>query len=292
MISKLVIGGTGTVGSQVVRRLTERGEKVRVLTRSAEHAGKLPAGTEAVIGDLTRPESLPPAMQGMERLFLITPLSQTEADEGRAAVQAAQKAGIQHLVYMSVHDVERGPHVPHFKSKIEIQQAIERSGIPWTFVMPNNFYQNDFWSQQPLLEYGVYPQPVGDVGLSRVDVRDIADAVVNALGSSAHLRQRYPLVGPTAWTGPATAATWGRFLGKEIRYGGNDLDAWAEQAKRMLPEWLVHDFRIMYEFFQEKGLVASTADLAQQHKVLGHAPRTFEDFARETAESWKSQARL
>lgn len=287
-MSVLVIGGTGTVGSQVVARLVERGENPLVMTRSADKAGNLPRGARGVVGDLTRPESLASAMKGVDRLVLITPVSQTEAEEGTAAVRAARQAGVRRIVFMSVHDVEKIPEAPHFKAKIDIEQAIGEAGIPSTIIMPNNFFQNDHWFKQAMLEYGVYPQPIGDVGLSRVDVRDIADAIAGAVTEpgSKHEGQRYPLAGPDPLTGAGTAAVWGRSMGRAIRYGGNDLDAWAKQAVQMLPEWMVHDFRIMYAAFQKLGLRATSADLAQQAKILGRAPRRFEDFAAETARAW------
>jgi uncharacterized protein YbjT (DUF2867 family) len=284
----LVTGGTGTVGSRVVRRLVERGEDVRVLIRSEEKRKALPPRATGVIGDLKDPASLDAAMSGVEKLFLLTPLSRTEAEEGLNAVRAAQKAGVKHIVYMSVHNVEECPEAPHFRSKIEIQNAIEVSGIAYTFIMPNNFQQNDYWFKQAMLEYGVYPQPFGHVGLSRVDTDDIADAVVNALTQPGHEGKRYPLVGPEGLTADDTARIWARHLGREIRYAGDDLESWSQQASKMLPVWMVDDFKIMYDFFQRKGLKATQSDLASTRKILGRQPRSFEQFAAETAKQWKT----
>jgi uncharacterized protein YbjT (DUF2867 family) len=286
-MSTLVIGGTGTVGGTVVRRLLERGETPRVMTRSPEKFASLPAGSELVVGDLARPETLPAALAGIERLVLITALSQTEAEEGSAAVAAARKAGVRRLVFLSVHDVESCPQAPHFRSKIEIEKEIVASGLPYTVVMPNNFFQNDVWFQQALVEYGVYPQPLGTVGTSRVDVRDIAEAIVTALSEKGHEGQRYPLVGPDLLNGPETAAIWSRHLGRAVLYGGDDLEAWAAQSRAYMPEWLVEDLVIMYAHFQKNGLKATAADFAQQARILGHPPRRFEDYAAETAAAWK-----
>ncbi len=286
-MSILVTGGTGTVGSQVVRRLVERGQHASVLVRSAGTAKALPAGAQGIAGDLQDTGSLSKAMQGVERVFLLTPLSPIEADLGIAAVKVAKAAGVRHLVYMSVHKVEAGPHIPHFKSKIEIQKALKDSDIAHTLIMPNNFYQNDDWFKQAILEYGVYPQPIGDIGLNRVDVRDIADAVVNALTQPGHEGKRYALVGHDTLTGKAVADTYSRHVGRTIKYGGNDLDAWEAQALKMMPDWMVHDLKIMYRFFQEQGLVTSKEDLAEQAKILGHSPRTFDAYVREVTMAWR-----
>jgi len=283
----LVIGGTGTVGSETVRRLVDKGARVRVMTRSAEKAGAVGGGAEGVVGDLARPQTLPPVFSGVESLFLLTPLSRTETDEGLAAVEAAREAGVRRIVYMTVHKLEAGAHIPHFGSKIPVAKAVRESGIPWTLLEPSNFFQNDYWFQEPITQHGVYPQPIGDVGLSRVDVRDIADAAVTALTEPGHEGQSCPLVGPEAWTGPETAAAWGRHLGREVAYGGNDLDAWAEQARQMMPDWLVHDLCVMYQWFQDNGLIATPEDLERTARILGRGPRAFDDFAAETAAQWK-----
>jgi uncharacterized protein YbjT (DUF2867 family) len=125
------------------------------------------------------------------------------------------------------------------------------------------------------------------VGLSRVDVRDIADAAVDALTGPGHEGQTYPLVGPDVLTGEATAAVYSRHLGRAVRYGGDDLDAWEDQARQALPDWLVRDLRIMFKHFQRLGLVATDADLAAVRRALGREPRRFDAFAAELANQIK-----
>ena len=86
--------------------------------------------------------------------------------------------------------------------------------------------------------------------------------------------------------GQDVADIYTRTLGREIRYGGNDLDVWGGKATHTLPGWLVTDLRLMYEFFQHHGLRASEVDFALQAKVLGHLPRCFHTFVRETVAAW------
>jgi len=286
----LVTGGTGTVGSQVVSNLAAAGHDTRVLTRSPEKAAALPDGVQGAIGAMSDPSTLGPAFEGVDRMFLLTPIAQDEVDQGLAAIEAAQVAGLGRIVFMSVHNVTDAPHIPHFGTKIEIVRGLERSGLPYTVIEPNNFYQNDLWFQQPLSEFGVYPQPLGSVGLSRVDVRDIADAVVAVLTEDGHEGKHYPLVGPDICTGEGTARAWGAALGSDVIYAGDDLDAWAQAASAMLPDWLVADLRIMFGDFQARGLLASDDDYARQRRVLGRAPRPFDRFAAEVAAMWKEQA--
>lgn len=283
----LVVGGTGTVGSEVVERLVGRGASPRVVTRSPGDARRRgPAEASYVEGDLAEPESLGPAFDGAEKLFLLTPLHPDEAELGRAAVAAAERAGVGHVVFQSIHRVEAVPEPPHFRSKIEITGALRESGLPHTLIRPNNFHQNDLRLREAIVAHGVYSQPLGPVGVSRVDARDIAEAVVNALLEPGHEGRIYPLVGPEPVSGPRAAETWEGALDREVVYAGDDLDAWAEGVEGTLPAWLVEDLRVMYRHFQENGWVASAEELDHQREVLGREPRSFGSFARETAERW------
>lgn len=282
----LVTGGTGTVGLHVVRELLAREARVRVLTRSADKARNLPSGAEGVTGDLLNPDTIHSVFKGVEGVFLLNALGTTESHAGLMAVNGARIAGVGRLVYLSVHQVEQAPHLPHFGSKLAIEAAIRASEIPYTILRPNNFFQNDYWFKDAILRYGVYPQPIGEVGLSRVDVRDIAEAAAIALTSSGHGGQTYNLVGPEPHSGTSTAAAWSRALGRPVSYAGNDLDAWERQSVQFMPPWLVFDLRLMYAFFQARGLHATAGDLDRQTRMLGHAPRSFDDFAAETARMW------
>ncbi len=284
----LVVGGTGTVGSEVVRQLVARGtEQVHVLTRSPEHANKLPKGVTGVVADLLDPSTLG-AFNGMDAVFLLNPVSTTETFEGIIGVNGARQGGAKRIVYLSVHNLDHAPHLPHFGGKIAVEAAVMKSGMEWTILRPNNFYQNDVWFKDVMLQYGAYPQPLGSAGVSRVDVRDIAEVAVAGLISDAHDKKIYNLVGPDAVTGESTAAEWSRALGKTINYSGDDLDAWEEQNRAYLPSSMLYDFKHMYGFFQKEGLKATPADLTQLTSVLGHPPRSFATYASEMAAAWTS----
>jgi len=283
----LVIGGTGTVGFQVVRELLARKVVVQILTRSEDKAKGLPRGAEGVIGDLLDPTSVRSVFKGADGVFMLLAVSTTETHEGLMAVNGMRMAGVKKIVYMSVHNLEQALHLPHFGSKLPIETVVKASGIPYTILRPNNFFQNDYWFKDAILKYGIYPQPIGDIGVSRVDVRDIAEAAAIAFTTPAHEGQTYNIVGPQAHTGKSTSEVWSRALGKTIAYGGNDLDTWEQQSLQFLPAWMVFDFRLMYKFFQDKGFKATPADIDRQTNLLGHAPRSFDDFAMETARIWK-----
>ena len=285
-MSILVTGGTGTVGSAVVKELVARGADVRVLTRDPAKL-KETKGVTAVQGNLLEPATVRRVFDGVDGVFLLNAVAQTEASEALMAVTGMRLAKVPRVVYLSVHHADKAAWLPHFGAKVGVEEALKVSGIPSTILRPNNFYQNDYWFKDVLLQYGVYPQPLGSAGVSRVDVRDIAEAAAIALTTRGHEGQSYDLVGPEAVTGASTAKSWSAAPGKPIVYGGDDLDAWEKQQLQYSPDWTVFDFRYMYEHFQKHGLIASAEAIARQTRLLGHAPRAFDAFAKETAAAWR-----
>ena len=284
----LVTGGTGTVGSAVVRELVTRKADVRVLTRDPAKTKGLPQGVTPVQGNLLEPKTVRTVFKDVDAVFLLNPVSQTESHEGLLALSGMQLSSIKRLVYLSVHHVDQAAWLPHFGSKVGVEEGIRRSRIPFTILRPNNFFQNDYWFKDVILQYGIYPQPLGNAGVSRVDVRDIGEAAAVALLDGGHEGQTYDLVGPDALTGQSSAEIWSKALGRAIQYGGDDLDAWEQQNLKFgMPDWMVFDFRMMYDFFQKQGLKASPAAIERQTRLIGHAPRDYTTFVQETAAGWR-----
>lgn len=284
----LVIGATGSVGTEVVAGLARKGVSVRGMTRYPAKLESFPAGVEGCVADLTAPGSLTNAFKGIERLFLMTPLSQNEIQAGRNAISAAKAAGVKRVVHMSVPMPAGAEQVPHYRNKIFIEKSLKESSIPYTILRPNNFFQNDFWGKAAIMAYNTYPQPIGNVGLSRVDSRDVADAAINALLNDGFENQEYTLNGPDVLTADQIAAIFSQLLGREIRYGGDDLEAWAKQSQHMMPQWMVNNFKVMYQYFQNHGLIASAEELERQKAIIGHEPRSFSAFAQEMVSSWSA----
>ncbi len=286
-MNTLVLGATGTTGSGVTRKLADGGANVRILTRDASKAHLLPSGIDVRVGDLTDPSGLGSVFEGIDAVFLLNAVSPTETQEGLGALEWARQKGVKKIVYLSVQYVERAPHIPHFGSKVAIELAIKASGIDYTILQPNSFYQNDYWLKDALLGYGIYPQPLGSVGVDRVDVGDIVDAAVASLAPGAHSRRTFILAGPESLTGEGCAAAYAAALGKPVTYMGDDLDAWEQMFLQFLPAWMVFDFKIMFRYFQEHGLKISPGEMDDLQALLGRSPRRFEDFVRETVASWQ-----
>jgi uncharacterized protein YbjT (DUF2867 family) len=286
----LVIGATGNVGTAVVVELRKRGAEVRALVRKQNAAEtQLPVGVEVAVGDLLDPVSVEKALRGVDKLYLLNAVVPDELTQGLIAYDLAKKLKLQHIVYHSVFRVEHFKDVPHFASKLAIEEAMREFDLPFTIIRPNYFFQNDATLKEPLTMGGIYPVPLGSVGISAVDIRDIAEAAAIALTSDGHHGKTYNLNGPEVLNGPKAASIWSGLLGKEIRYSGNDMDAFEEQMRKRAPSWSAFDIRMMFQGYLERGFVAEEGDLETLTNLLGHAPRRYQDFARDTALNWKMQ---
>lgn len=282
----LVIGGTGNVGSEVLKQLVEgRNVELRALVR--KEGASLPKGVEPFVGDLLDPVSVEKALTGVDKLYLLNAVTPDELTQGLIAYGLARKLNIKHIVYHSVFKVEAFKNVPHFASKLAIESALRQFDVPFTVIRPNYFFQNDATLKPVLLGAGIYPVPLGNPGISAVDVRDIAEAAAIALTNAGHEGKTYHLNGPEVLSGAKMAAVWSAALGKKIQYTGEDMDAFEEQMRQKAPSWSAFDIRMMFQGYLERGFIAGDGDLETLTALLGHAPRRYQDFAKETVDEWQ-----
>lgn len=122
---------------------------------------------------------------------------------------------------------------------------------------------------------------------SSADVRDIAEAAAIGLTQEGHEGKTYNLVGPRILSGSRAASIWSELLKKEVRYTGEALDRWEEQLRKNVSPWMAFDLRMMFQEFLERGFIAGEGDVEALTKLLGHAPRRYEDFAKETLLDWQ-----
>ncbi|MDR3533019.1 MAG: NmrA/HSCARG family protein [Rhodopila sp.] len=290
----LVTGSTGTIGTRVLSALQRHpqsaGTAIHALTRSPETA-RLPAGITAVKGDLSDVDGVRSALVGISTLFLLAPNAPDELTQAMLTLNAAREAGVTGIVYLSVFAGEAYADVPHFASKVTVERMIHALDLPATILRPAYFIQNDLRQKDALLGGGVYGMPVGAKGISMVDIRDIGEAAAAELlrreqaGAPLPI-ETYELVGPDALTGADLAALWSDVLDRPIGYGGDDLDGLEQRLKSFGPAWLAYDMKLMMRRYQDDGAVASADDISRLTHLLGHAPRSYHDFAAAAAASW------
>lgn len=287
----LVTGSTGTIGSLVVRGLAAQGASVHALTRDPAKAS-FPAGVTAVKGDMTDIPSMRAALKEVDTLFLLNAVVADEVTQAIATLSLAREAGIQRIVYLSVLNSDTYTDVPHFTGKYTVERMIEQFDLPVTVLRPSYFMQNDAKLKDGLLQ-GRYGMPVGNVGVSMVDVRDIAEIAVTSLLRRARAAAPLPrevieITGPDALTGDALATIWSGVLGKPVTPAGNDLDAWEAVMGGFMPSWSAYDLRLMLARFHVDGMLGKSNAVDILTGLLGHPPRRYRDLAGELAKAWQA----
>lgn len=280
----LLIGGTGIIGRPLVSLLLDLGVTVRVLSRSSERLRTLPQEVIRVRGDLDNADSMHRALDGVDTLVLITPHSIAETGQGLAAVHAAFAAGIRQIVFASAAMPAGGARVPRIASKLPIESALMLSRVAYTIVRINDLYQSDLLCEESITG-GIYPRPIGRIGVSRVDARDVARTMAAAVAAGG--RRIVACSGPDALTGESVAATWSRHLGRSVVYAGDDLARWERTAGAQMVRWRRDDDRALYRYMQESGFIADPRQQAELERLIGGPLRTFDDFAAETAAAWR-----
>src|SRR5215208_6889786 len=139
----LVTGATGTIGSEVFRRLAAAGERPRALVRDQQRArARLAGAVECVVGDLDRPETLEAALAGVDRVFLLTRQSVRQPQQERNLIDAAARAGARHLVKLSVFRADERSPLRIARQHRDTERALEQSGLAYTIVRPVFLMQN------------------------------------------------------------------------------------------------------------------------------------------------------
>jgi uncharacterized protein YbjT (DUF2867 family) len=266
----LVTGATGNVGAEVVRVLTDCGEQVRALTRSGS-APTLPAGVEAAVGDLDRPESLLPALAGVRGVFLLP------GYQDMAGILAeVHRAGVERVVLLSGSSAQSGDTSNAVTAyMMRSEAAVKESGVPWTILRSFAFMSNALRWLDQLRDGNVVREPFADVRVAVIDPHDIAAVAASALRSAEHEGRTYLLSGPEALQPADRVRILGAALGRELRFEAqSDADARAQMSAQMPIDYVDAFFDFYVEGALDESQVQPTVE-----EVLGRGPRTFEQWA-------------
>ena len=212
----LVLGATGTVGGAVVRRLAEDNSvRVFAAVRNLEK-GAFPDGVERRYLPYDEPESYAAAFAEIDRLFVIAPAIYEHdiVSEFKQLIDAAQHAGVRHIVASTALGITYAPDSDLFK----IEQHIRDTAPRFTFLRPNFYSQNYVTYDYQALQHGVIALPANEGTASNIDVRDIAEVAAQALTSEAHYGKEYELTGPDALTQTQIAEIISEVSGRAIQY--------------------------------------------------------------------------
>jgi uncharacterized protein YbjT (DUF2867 family) len=294
----LVAGATGTVGSEVVKRLLSitTADSVRAAVHSKSKAEEISQytkkGIEIVELDYMKPETISEALIDIDKLFLQTiPVPQI-TDVCYSIVKEAKKNNVNYIVKLSAMgaDSQSGSTILRLHGAEE--QIIKESGIPYTFLRPTAFMQN-FMTQfgQTIKTQNVFYVPAGDAKMSFVDARDIGAIAAKMLingnedENKYHINKVYDITGQAALSYSQAAEILSKETGKKISY----MDITEDAARKAMKEIGMNDWSIdiLIELFRtiKTGYGVETTT-AVEH-ITGRKPTSFERFAKDYAEVFR-----
>lgn len=280
MNSVLVVGATGNVGRQVVAQLAAEGVATRALARDPG-ATRFPAGVEVVRGDLSEPESLAAAAEGVEAVFLVWPFHGTE---GAAQVLKALGAHAQRIVYLSSTTVnDEGPQSDLIPERhAEMEALLESSGVPWTVLRADTIASNALgWAGQ--IRAGDVVRGTEVAPTAVVHEGDIASVAVRLLTDHSHTWRKYLVTGPRVVSRDDQVQAIAEVLGRPLRFEALPLEVARESMTTAgLPVALIETLLSMAEFRPRSDLITTTVE-----DLTGRPARDVRDWAAEHVEDFR-----
>jgi uncharacterized protein YbjT (DUF2867 family) len=279
----LITGATGNIGSQVVHHLRDRQTPLRALVRDRAKATQLETeGIELAFGDFSQPDSLAVALQGIEKAFLVMPSALNQVELECNFIDAAQRAGVKHLVKLSV--LRSGELPSAFQQwHRQIETHLEASGMAWTHLRPNMLMQNMRWFVPTMMQQGAFYHSIGDTLVSHIDARDVAAVAALCLSESGHENRAYELTGAEAISFIQVAEYFSAALARLIEFiNVSPADFKAARLSNGEPEWYLDAEAQLFACWQDGAGGMISADAAD---LLNKPPTSFLQFVRDYIQS-------
>jgi uncharacterized protein YbjT (DUF2867 family) len=279
----LITGATGDIGSRVVERLLERGDRPRIFVRDLEKArARYGDRVDIAVGDLAHAESLLAALEGVGALFLVNSGPEL-ANRDAAAANVAKAAGVKNLVKLSSMDARQkvGTGLWHAQG----ESAIRATGISFTFVQPAGFMSNALGWVPSIKAEGVVSAPTGDGRIAFIHPDDIAAVAVEALTKREFERESLPITGPEALSYGGMTAKIGAAVGKPLRF--QPISEEQERHQMIESGWrpeIVDAHVSIYRAIREGRLAIVTDNV---DRVIRQTPISFERWVEENVAAFR-----
>lgn len=285
----LVTGATGTVGTEVVRKLAEGKHPTRAFVRNRTQARQVAhPGVEVVEGDFTKPKTFTHALEGVETLFLLIPSSEHVEEQQCSFVEAARKSNVKHIVKISQLGAHEKAHGRFQRYHGAVENYIIKSKIPYTFLRPNLFMQGLMNFRPTIASQGVFFAPISHARISLVDVRDIGKVAAKTLTEPHPDNRVYELTGPEALTHAEIAEQLSQAVGKPIRHVEVSSETMKDALlKSGIQEWQADGIVEDYEHYRKGEAEQVTTAIRD---VTGHDATSFAQFALDYSGKFASKA--
>jgi uncharacterized protein YbjT (DUF2867 family) len=289
----LVTGAAGLSGRAVIDEFVRHGVPVRALVRDGGRLDGLAdrRGVEVVVGDMLRPQTLEPALDGVERALLISSGDQHLLEVQCTFIDAAERAGVNHIVKFSGQESGIGfdPYKFRFtRNHEQIQKYLESSGMAWTHLRPSQFMQVYLRQAGAVAAQNVLALPLGDIRLAPVDNNDVAKVAFAVLTTDGHAGKRYSMTGPEALTMSEIASAIGEVRGAPVTYASiSPEQSRAAMIGAGMPEYFAD---AVYDQTLERRRHSESRVSLETHRAFGVTPTTFADFVRRHADAFRPVA--
>jgi uncharacterized protein YbjT (DUF2867 family) len=275
----LITGATGNTGSLLTPELLRTNINVRVFVRDEKKAKTLnDMGAEIITGDLDQPETIIPAVEDVDKIYLLTWNGPTQLQQVENIINAAKESGSPHIVRHSMW----GPGNSRIiKQGLQAEEIIKTSGLPWTMLKPTFYMQNTIMAAQTISTQGNIYWDMKDGKLGMIDIRDIAEAAFAVITGNGHEGKSYILTGPEAISFKDIAKIFSRVLERDVNYINVPGEASFQAMTGLgIPEWIAKGYVELSEGFSENFANNTTKNV---EILTGHPARSFEEFAADFA---------
>jgi uncharacterized protein YbjT (DUF2867 family) len=225
-----VTGGTGTVGSEMLRLLSVGGANVRAFSRQPEKGAKLP-GVEWVAGDLADKKSMASGLAGVDSLFLLTGNIPNMVYAQNNGIKAAAEAGVRRVVKLSALGASEHSNSVIGLWHYNVERTLEQSGLAWTLLRPHAYMQNFIGQAEDIRQGRIY-SAAGDGRVPFLDTRDLSAVAAKILLDGGWEGKKLVLTGPDGRSFDEVAEVFSKLLGRKVEHVREDEDAtWDANAQ-------------------------------------------------------------
>ncbi|MGH2403466.1 MAG: SDR family oxidoreductase [bacterium] len=281
IMTVLVLGATGNVGSKVVAELRALGAPVRAFARDREKAvSTLGPDAEVAVGNFDDPATVRRALGGVDAVLITASDGPQKVEHETNLIDIVAAEGARRVVKLSTVGAGTAPG-PQFDAHGRIEDHLARSGLP-SVVLRSSFYMtNLLGSAEAIKATGKLFAPAGGVKVSMIDPRDVAGVAARVLTTDAHEGKTYVLTGPELLTFDDVAAHLSAATGRTVEFVDVPADIAREQLLGTgMPDWMADLILAAFKALRE-GIAADTSDAVRA--LTGLEPRSFAAFARDHA---------
>jgi uncharacterized protein YbjT (DUF2867 family) len=283
----LVTGATSAVGNAVIEELLARKIPVRAFVHQPSAAERLETqGAEAVVGDITERASAQKALQGIERVYLISPNTEQLFAIEQLWAEEARKARIHYVAKQSEIGADPQSFSPLLQNHGRAEEAIRASGVPYSILRTLYFMQNfGPMYAQSIITSGMIFAPLANARISYVDARDVGAVAAHLLTEEGHQNQEYEVTGPEALPCGQLAEIFSTLLEVPVRYTAiSDNEAQQALLKRY-SAWTAHAVLTLLQFYRQGGGASVTRVIEE---VTAHKPCTVVTYLTEHRQTFQT----